>query len=24
MVIDPRKDFDAYYFVREITAPHMR
>ena len=24
MVVDPRKDFDAYYFVREITAPHMR
>jgi len=22
--IDPRRDFDAYYFVREITAPQMR
>jgi erythromycin esterase-like protein len=22
--IDPRRDFDAYYFVKEITAPQMR
>jgi len=24
IVIDPRSDFDAYYFVREITVPHAR
>jgi erythromycin esterase-like protein len=24
IAIDPRRDFDAYYFVREITAPQMR
>jgi erythromycin esterase-like protein len=24
MAIDPRKDFDAYYFVKEISTPRMR
>jgi len=24
MSIDPRRDFDAYYFVREIAAPQVR
>jgi erythromycin esterase-like protein len=24
MAIDPRKDFDAYYFVKEVTTPKMR
>ena len=24
MTIDPRKDFDAYYFLKEVTPPHLR